>query len=273
MTLVRSLVSRNTGGGEWSVGGVTMRGGVIRDSTISANTGGPCGSGGLVMIWGMLQRSTVSGNSAGDCDGTGGVVAIDSQIWNSTISGNIAGSQYSPGGSMQVAGVLSDVSTIVGSTITRNVNRAPVSEWTGPGGLLAVRLSPPAFPGNVAAIRDTILAGNRDANGGKSDCKGSVMSDGHNIVGSTAGCDYHPRSSDLVGVNPQLGPLANNGGSTRTHLPMHGSPAIDAWQVAGVGADGDCPRQDQRGGLRPLDGNADGRLACDIGAVEVGPAQ
>ena len=273
LTLVHSVVSHNSGHGEWAVGGVTMRGGTIRDSTISSNSGGPCGSGGVSMIWGMLMRSTVSGNSAGDCDGTGGVVAIDSQIWNSTISGNFAGSQYSPGGSMQVAGVLSDVSSIVGSTITRNLNRARNSDWTGPGGLLAVRLSPPAFPGNLAAIRDTILAGNRDANGAKSDCAGSVTSDGHNIVGSTSGCDFSARSSDLIGVNPLLGPLANNGGSTRTHLPLDGSPAIDAWPVAGVGTDGDCPRQDQRGGSRPLDGDADGRLACDIGAVEVSPAQ
>jgi CSLREA domain-containing protein len=269
LTLIHSVVSHNSGGGEWAVGGVTMRGGTIRDSTISANVGGPCGSGGVVMIWGLLMRSTVAGNSAGDCDGTGGVVAIDSQIWNSTISGNFAGNRYSMGGSMQVAGVLSDVSTIVGSTITRNVNRGSSGDWTGPGGLLAVRLSPPAFPGNLAAIRDTIVAGNRDSTGAKSDCAGTVTSDGHNLLGSAAGCDYQARSSDRIGVNAQLGPLADNGGPTRTHLPMLGSPAIDAWDVDHVGADGDCPRQDQRGALRPLDGNADGRLACDIGAVEV----
>jgi CSLREA domain-containing protein len=271
LKLIRSLVAHNSGHGEWGVGGVTMRGGVIRDSTISDNSGGPCGSGGVVMIWGMMRNSTVSRNHAGDCDGTGGVVAIDSQIWNSTISGNIAGSQYSPGGSMQVGGVLSDVSTIVGTTITRNVNRAPVGD--APGGLLAVHLSPPAFPGNVSAIRDTILAGNRDATGAPSDCSGTVTSDGHNLLGSAAGCDFNSRTSDRVGVRALLGPLANNGGPTRTHLPMPGSPAIDAWEVAHVGSDGDCPRQDQRGVVRPLDGNADGQLACDIGAVEVSLAR
>jgi CSLREA domain-containing protein len=269
LTLVRSLVSHNAGHGEWAVGGVTMRGGTIRDSTIGDNSGGPCGSGGVVMIWGTIRNSTISGNSAGECDGTGGVVAIDSQIWNSTISGNVAGSPYSPGGSMQVAGILSDVSTIIGTTITKNVNRAPVGNSTGPGGLLATRLSPPAFPGNLAAIRDTILADNRDANGAESDCQGTVTSDGHNLFGSVSGCDFQARSNDRIGVQPGLGPLADNGGPTRTHLPLPGSPAIDAWKVAGVGADGDCPRLDQRGAMRPLDGNGDGQLACDIGAVEV----
>ena len=269
LTLIRSLVSKNTGHGEWAVGGVTMRGGTIRDSTISANSGGACGSGGVVMIWGMITGSTISGNAAGDCDGTGGVVAIDSQIWNSTITGNVAGSQYGPGGSMQVGGVLSDVSTIVGSTITLNVNRVPAGDSPGPGGLLATRLSPPAFPGNLSAIVDTIVAGNLDSTGAESDCAGTVTSDGHNLLGTAAGCDYHARASDLVGVKSKLGPLANNGGPTRTHLPMPGSPAIDAWKVSGVGADGDCPRNDQRGVFRPLDGNGDGQLACDIGAVEV----
>jgi hypothetical protein len=224
------------------------------------------------MIWGMLMGSTVSGNRAGECDGTGGVVAIDSQIWNSTISGNVAGSAYSPpSGSMQAGGVLADVATIVGSTITRNVNRAPAGDSTGPGGLLGRHLSPPEFPGNLAAIRDTILAGNRDSEGAASDCDpGTVTSDGHNLLGPRAACDFAIRRNDLIGVNPRLGPLADNGGPTRTHLPLPGSPAIDAWEVAGVGADKDCPRGDQRGMVRPLDGDADGRLACDVGAVEVG---
>jgi hypothetical protein len=56
-------------------------------------------------------------------------------------------------------------------------------------------------------------------------------------------------------VNPQLGPLADNGGPTQTLAPQSGSPAIDA------GAAG-CPATDQRGAPRVG--------PCDIGAVEFG---
>lgn len=270
LILRHSVVEHNIGRGEWTHGGISMRGGTITASTVRDNSAGDCGSGGVVMIWGLIERSTIADNRAGECDGAGGVVAIDSQIWNSTISGNIAGSSYSePSGSMQVGGVLSDVSTIVGSTITGNVNLAPVGAWTGPGGLLARRLSPPAFAGNLSAIQDTILAGNRDATGAPSDCEGSVTSDGHNLVGSIAGCAYGARSSDLVGVAPRLGPLADNGGPTLTHAPRHNSLAIDAWAVSRLARDPACPLVDQRGIRRPQDGNGDGRLGCDIGAVEL----
>jgi hypothetical protein len=68
----------------------------------------------------------------------------------------------------------------------------------------------------------------------------------------------------LPGVDPKLGPLKWNGGLTFTHALKKGSPAIDA-----VPADDDgCHPVDQRGVLRPIDGNGDGVEACDIGAFE-----
>jgi hypothetical protein len=59
--------------------------------------------------------------------------------------------------------------------------------------------------------------------------------------------------------------LASNGARTRTHALVVGSPAIDA--VANVDT---CPppAKDQRGVLRPQDGNNDGGIACDTGAFE-----
>ena len=57
----------------------------------------------------------------------------------------------------------------------------------------------------------------------------------------------------------RLGPLANNGGPTLTHLPLPDSPSID------FGSDADCPTTDQRGVVRPQG------AACDVGAVERQP--
>jgi Ca2+-binding RTX toxin-like protein len=75
--------------------------------------------------------------------------------------------------------------------------------------------------------------------------------------------------SNLTGLDPELGPLANNGGPTPTHLPGRGSPAIDFGATFGVGVD-------QRGFARTVDLGgfpnntfAAGGDATDIGAVEM----
>ena len=69
-----------------------------------------------------------------------------------------------------------------------------------------------------------------------------------------------PELGDLIGVNPMLGPLKDNGGATLTHALLPGSPAIDR--------PGSCLTTDQRGMPRPIDGDGDGIGDCDIGAVE-----
>ncbi len=61
-------------------------------------------------------------------------------------------------------------------------------------------------------------------------------------------------------VDLKLGPLANNGGQTKTHLPQTGSPAIDNGSYINI------PTIDQRGVARPLG------AGYDVGAVEVQPS-
>jgi hypothetical protein len=65
--------------------------------------------------------------------------------------------------------------------------------------------------------------------------------------------------------DPKLGPLAYNGGPTRTRALLPGSPAIDS------GTNSICTPADQRQMPRPDDGNGDGAYRCDMGAFEVGP--
>lgn len=59
-----------------------------------------------------------------------------------------------------------------------------------------------------------------------------------------------------------LGPLADNGGPTLTHLPGLGSPAIDAIPAGTAGLCDRTLATDQRGAVRPQG------TACDIGSVE-----
>jgi hypothetical protein len=70
---------------------------------------------------------------------------------------------------------------------------------------------------------------------------------------------YFTNAGDKNNTDPKLGPLADNGGPTLTHLPLPGSPLIDGGQcIVGL-------TTDQRGVARPQGG------ACDVGAVEVRP--
>jgi hypothetical protein len=69
---------------------------------------------------------------------------------------------------------------------------------------------------------------------------------------------FRTNSADNLGGVANLGPLANNGGTTLTHLPGLTRDAIDNGTTT-------CPSPDQRGQPRPRNG------ACDIGSVETVP--
>ena len=101
---------------------------------------------------------------------------------------------------------------------------------------------------------NTIIAGNTAPTG--PDCNRFATSLGHNLIGTSDGCGFTPAAGDLVNANPLLGPLQDNGGPTKTHALLEGSPAIDA------GDNASCPATDQRGVARLQ------RAACDIGSYE-----
>jgi hypothetical protein len=59
-----------------------------------------------------------------------------------------------------------------------------------------------------------------------------------------------------------LGPLADNGGPTRTRLPAAAGPGVDAIPAGTAGLCDGTTATDQRGLPRPVGGS------CDVGAVE-----
>jgi CSLREA domain-containing protein len=90
-----------------------------------------------------------------------------------------------------------------------------------------------------------------------------IVSRGHNLDSGTS-CAFNA-PTDQSGIDPKIGPLADNGGPTATHALLVDSPAIDA------GGNVSCPALDQRGDgfTRPRDGDGNGSAICDIGAFEL----
>lgn len=115
------------------------------------------------------------------------------------------------------------------------------------------------------AAKNSIIADNfnnrvRDVN-----CGGTVqvVTLGYNID-SGAVCDF-AGPGDLSNTAPRLLGEKNNGGVTYSRALAPQSPAIDA------GDPEDCPVTDQRGVLRPVDGDGDSIARCDIGSFEFVP--
>src|SRR5262249_3530110 len=119
------------------------------------------------------------------------------------------------------------------------------------------------FLDGPASFTHTIVAGNNVSAGAGSDCNvnfgGNLTSTGHNVVqGASSPRVLTAQTGDQTGVDPKLGPLADNGGGTQTRALLLDSPARDAGNSSG------CPApQDQRGVSRPQG------PGCDIGAYEI----
>lgn len=87
------------------------------------------------------------------------------------------------------------------------------------------------------------------------------MTANYSLIGTTAGTTFNGGSgNNVTGVDAKLGPQANNGGATKTHAPLAGSPALNAGDPNFAAP----PSSDQRGSGFPR--VQAGRI--DIGAYE-----
>jgi hypothetical protein len=273
-TLVRSTISGNSvsapyasydgyatiGGGLYSRGELSMVDSTISGNTIVATHGGEDAKGGGVYVHGLatIVGSIIDGNSA---DGEGGGIfkAVFSNygdppppqdtkliVRNSTISGNSAAT----GGGIASSRPL----YLSNSTVAFNTATA------GGGGVM-FRLAGVYDSSGVLDLQSSIVAPN--VSGPTATFAADLAADdvlavsgANNLLMAADAAISMP--ADTISADPQLFPLAVNGGPTRTHALAGTSPALDAGNnSAGLAFD-------QRGdGFARASGDAP-----DIGAFE-----
>lgn len=228
----------------------------LTDNVNNSDSGGEGTGAAIANLNGSLfiENSLISYNHADE--GRGGAIFNregDYIIRNSTISHNTA---------KQGAGIFND-NAVAAPGPVRIENSAIV--FNGPtdgggGGMFGGGAEKVTLYNTIIALNLAMVAN------GSPDCRGTFVSEGFNIVGDRGldiiDCDLGDNPSDQIGtktnpIDPLLGPLEDNGGPTDTHALLIGSPAIDRGDTA------NCPAMDQRGALRPFNGE------CDIGPFEV----
>ena len=257
------------GGGMFGAKSVSLISSVVSGNSASADGSGKAVGGGLTTYNLGAKYTTVSGNSALGTPntqsvggGAGMAVTASAFVVDTTIDHNTA----DVGGGMYIGSIGNSSSVIVQTTISSNTaNRYS-------GGLIT--------QGTTTIANSTIAfnTGGLNGQGGgftavdsskKITLQASIVADNvpldvyanqtidgsNNIVKTKSANAVLP--ADTIKSDPLLGPLAYNGGITRTHAPDAASPAIDK---------GILPYNfgtDQRGPtyLRPVG-------PADIGAIE-----
>ncbi len=228
-------------------------------------TGGKANSGaGIRSVGGLtITNSTLTGNSA-VANGSGGAIETKFNshltIMNSTISGNTAEGY---GGALWNE---ANDATLINVTITNNRADSNGDGLEYDGGIIQL--------GSRMNLRNSIVAGNfkgtgntaSDLTGNATDPYASISR--NNLIGVNDDSTELNPTTNLLGtlaspINPLLGLLENNGGPTKTHLLLTGSPAIKAGINTTQDGNATVLESDQRGFSRVASG------PIDMGAVEI----
>jgi hypothetical protein len=266
LTLTHGYGTGNVGGGAIYSKDTYL---TIESSTISDSDAGAVNGyvgGGIRQVGDQLliRNSTISGNEGAN---GGGIHAFEADvgIQNSTISGNSATGTGSGSGLGYGGGLWLDEGAAGGSLVSYGSTITGNHAYDG-GGITAAA--------QTNGLADTVVADNTaTAATPHADLRNASADPfklAHSLVESSAGVSIADingfTGSNILDVDPQLGPLAHNGGQTETEKPSLSSPLLDKGIVVAAPFD-------QRGLPRPFDissiANTSTGDAADIGAVEL----
>lgn len=248
---------------------VTSSDGYAEGGALEVNPYGVPGQAATVdVVQTTLSNNLVSGFQSAQ-GGAASARGIDSSMGslrfvNSTISGNRVDSPAgtaSAGAVMGVAygGPTKAIVHLASTTITGNSATGMIARSGG----IFMQQDSAASP-VTCTLQNSIIAGNTAATDADCGSTGAaITSGGYNLLGALGSCTL---GGDLTGNltgEARLGSLGDNGGPTRTHALMMGSPAIDVGNPGGCSDPaGTVLAVDQRGQPRAVGGR------CDIGAFE-----
>ena len=256
----------NKGGGIYNEGTLTVNNTSLSQNVIggdgSDEGGGLFNSGNATITNSLLLANLVTGSATTGAGG--GVRSVSNKlvIVNSTITNNqVFNNNSNSGGGIDNGGSSTLVlvsSTVAFNTVAGSGSIAGGVSTTGPTNL-----------------RNNIIANNIAA--ASPDVFGTFNSLGHNLIQNTTGSNGFGSNADILGADPLLQTIADNGGTTQTIGLKAGSPALDAGDNCVTDPthcfDPDIPQLtfDQRGTpfARSVDGpDANTAATVDIGAFE-----
>lgn len=259
------------GGGIRNNGSLTLVASkVLSNSVIGRNSDGQ--GGGIYVATSAtltLIDSTIHGNSASGDWGKGqggGIYQGPSSIVNirgSTIDNNIVSTPFSNLPS-EGGGIYEDVSAtlqIANSTISGNIGGSGFSGISTGGGVFQRESS-------LLTLSNTSIYGNTATTAGGLYVLGTASGKNNIIAGNSPGADMVGTltgSNNLTSLtNLNMGPLANNGGSTKTHALLAGSAAAVGQGDVATCSNAPVNGVDQRGKPRKV-------ASCSIGSYEPSP--
>jgi predicted outer membrane repeat protein len=214
----------------------------------------------------VISESAVTGNEAGnDANGGGAVISSPTTMVNCTLDTNRAGGF---GGALFLTNNPT-TSTLTNVTVTGN-HADTNNNNVGNGGGIHIA------SGLISIANSALALNSDDTTAGGSiypDASGSFFSGGHNLIGDSTGATgfTNGAKSDIVGntgspVNPVLGALAYNGGTTLNRMPLTGSPLLNAGDIAQLTNPPFVSGLIDQRGLPRIAG-----ASVDIGAIEFQP--
>jgi hypothetical protein len=238
-----------------SISGNSAQAGLSRGNSTSGNGGGIYNHSGSVDVnnsiisdnrvqGGSSSHESGNGNGGGIFNGSGDLI-----VRNSTISGNTAegGSTLFASSSNAYGGGIWGEVTVINSTISANtaVGGSVFSSGFGDGGdgygggiwgsgeVLNSTITGNTAIGGIGCSYDNYIICHNGIGVGSGIANTDTITITSSIVAGNTNTDdiyggFTSGGNNLIGINPLLSPLQNNGGFTETHALLPGSPAIDA---------------------------------------------